>query len=150
MPTERSYDKRVLWPHGGIFWCQPESTTTKVMRVSKWERKLIMSSAFLLLVIETSACYWNTVITTHRVVLVLYKRLPLYWCTNVSFFSFMRIKRWQSSVKNEQSHTHTHIYIYIYIYIIFKWRNWYYYRITMTRKSSKHLPMRHTEHWTAV
>ena len=33
------------------------------------------------------------------------------------------------------------IYIYIYIYnfyIILKWRNWYYHRITMTRKSGKH------------
>ena len=37
------------------------------------------------------------------------------------------------------SDTHTHTHIYIYIYIIFKWRNWYYPRITMTRKSIKHL-----------
>ena len=31
--------------------------------------------------------------------------------------------------------------LYIYIYIIFKWRNWYFHRITMTRKSGKHLHM---------
>ena len=35
----------------------------------------------------------------------------------------------------------------IYNYIIFEIRNWCYLRITMTRKSGKHL---HVKHWTAV
>ena len=59
--------------------------------------------------------------------------LNTFW-THLAWYVWEEIRKWQMLMHHSLTR-----FMHMYTYMIFKWRNWYYHRITMTRKSGKHL-----------
>ena len=104
MSAERQYGTRVLWSHGGTRQYQRKSTAAQVSKVPLWEENSLYPVMFILTGYLTLTCGWSiiTIIKSGIHVAQAFATLIL-WHTDVSCFSFMRIKKRHSYLKMEQS-----------------------------------------------